>query len=73
VISEPDEQVKLQCERCRHRTMSGCRAFPFGIPEALQEGWIDHRLPYPGDRGYRYETSADGAGRVLWSSSIIRA
>lgn len=57
-----------QCDACRHvdRTAKGaarttCKAFPDGIPPAIF-GYIkpgepvpDHREPYPGDNGVRFE------------------
>ena len=50
------------CLTCRHfhdaddeATSLTCDAFPDGIPEAVLTGEHDHRDPYPGDRGVRYE------------------
>ena len=46
-----------QCVWCRHRWDDGrrCEAFPDGIPEAIAENRYDHRDPYEGDRGVRFE------------------
>jgi hypothetical protein len=32
-----------------------CLAFPRGIPEPIRDGKYDHRTPYPGDCGLRFE------------------
>jgi hypothetical protein len=46
------------CEDCRHRIGFGrlaCAAFPDRIPEQIWNGERDHRTPFPGDRGIRFE------------------
>jgi hypothetical protein len=58
------------CTFCRHRgvtTTAGptCAAFPDGIPQAVWEMRADHRLPYPGDQGIRFE-AADPAAAARW-------
>ena len=42
-----------------------CRAFPDAIPAPLLEGRIDHREPYPGDRGIRFEPDWNAPAAVL--------
>ena len=42
-----------------------CRAFPGGIPAALIEGRFDHRRPFPGDQGIRFEPDWDAPEEVL--------
>lgn len=31
-----------------------CRAFPFGIPDGIWDGSIDHTQPVDGDNGIQY-------------------
>lgn len=55
------------CLVCRHfdRTAPGpsfgCVAYPSGIPDAIFESRVDHREPYEGDRGIRFEPVDDEA------------
>jgi len=32
-----------------------CDAFPIGIPSVILTGERDHRQPFPGDKGIRWE------------------
>lgn len=45
-----------QCIHCRHY-LGGltCTAFPQGIPKEILSGEHDHREPYDGDQGIRWE------------------
>ena len=36
-----------------------CKAFPGGIPDRIFYDGYDHRQPYAGDRGIRYESIED--------------
>lgn len=57
--------IPVQCASCKHYrglkpvgewdTQQVCDAFPDGIPEELLVGDVDHRKPYPGDNGIRFE------------------
>lgn len=56
----------LQCiTLCKHNEAAGtCAAFPDGIPDAIFFGEHDHRLPYPGDRGIRWEPADEQAAQL---------
>lgn len=47
------------CMTCKHLASEArgmeCAAFLDGIPDAIISSAFDHRQPYPGDRGIRYE------------------
>ena len=44
------------CLACKHlRSADTCNAYPDGIPGKILFEHFDHRLPYPGDRGARFE------------------
>ena len=52
----------LHCEVCRHYWGDGkCDAFPDddGIPTAIIRGDHDHRKPFKGDNGVRFEAMGD--------------
>lgn len=47
-----------QCGVCRHlQPRARCTAFPGGIPEAIWSNLADHREPFAGDGGVRFEPS----------------
>ncbi len=50
------------CMFCRHLVegTTKCAAFPGGIPDAIFYGAHDHREPYEGDSGIRFELKPGG-------------
>ena len=65
----PSERFPLcvACQRLR-RPVRGrwtCAAFPGGIPAPLLNASADHRAPYPGDQGIRFEPDWEAPDSVL--------
>jgi hypothetical protein len=59
--------VRPLCEFCQNRFSDGtlrCRAFPDGIPEPIITQEADHRLPYAGDNGIRFETDGTSEDEI---------
>ena len=60
--------VTSECTYCVHRYgndfISGCKAFPGGIPEKILRMEHDHRKPYPGDKGIRFTPKPDVVNRL---------
>lgn len=45
-----------QCIDCkRWQQLGSCEAFPDGVPDAILTNVHDHRQPYAGDQGIRFE------------------
>lgn len=65
--SRLDQSVQMsgssQCVLCVHKRKGtlGCDAFPDVIPVAIAAGEFDHRDPYPGDNGVRWELDPNAA------------
>jgi len=56
--------VDSQCAHCKHlrRPVEAgwpCTAFPQGVPEDVFYNRHDHRQPYPGDSGIRWEPATE--------------
>lgn len=49
--------LQPQCAMCRHLAETGrvCEAFPAGIPDAIWNNLADHRQPFAGDGGIRFD------------------
>ena len=47
------------CANLTDRSARTCRAFPGGIPRPLWSAEKQHRQPYAGDNGIRYEPKAE--------------
>lgn len=47
----------VQCNECAHKVKgtATCKAFPDRIPDDILLGRHDHKKPYPGDHGVRFE------------------
>jgi hypothetical protein len=51
------------CFRCKHyRGQITCDAFPGGIPDEILISAVDHKEPYEGDNGIRFE---DAGGWIV--------
>lgn len=54
--SQTMSSIISQCFYCKHYTGKGaCEAFPSGIPDPILANVYDHKVPFPGDNGIRYE------------------
>lgn len=61
---DEESGLPVACWTCKHydeKSRIRCKAFPGGIPLPIQWGEFDHRQPFEGDNGVRYEPVDDPA------------
>jgi hypothetical protein len=67
--ADAEDLVVSQCAVCRHRGTRGnfpvCKAFPGQIPPEFLLNEADHRKPYEGDDGVRFEPRQGVSALVL--------
>lgn len=55
-VWEDGDMVLSQCVHCRHKKKDNiCTAFSEGIPDKIMSNRHDHRKPFKGDNGIRFE------------------
>lgn len=66
-----------QCVHCKHALpYNKCDAFPDGIPDEINKfNRHDHRKPFPGDNGIRFESDSGGVDEdwfrpIRWPSRV---
>ena len=61
----PDEQHSPQCNKCKyhHSGEFTCDVYPDRIPDEILLNKADHRNPYPGDHGIRFEPLEEEDGK----------
>ena len=66
---DPSAVVVSQCLLCRHYAgdnfAAACKAFPSSVPLEILTNDADHRRPFEGDDGVRFEPRPDAPGPVL--------
>ncbi len=65
------ELFESLCKLCKHRNGFGCTAYPTKIPLEIRQMYVDHRLPYDGDNGVRFEPK-DGSSKTLARLAKVR-
>ncbi len=53
------QYARPACMDCKHffkqKGPFSCKAFPKGIPDEILKGGFNHKKPFPGDNGIRFE------------------
>jgi hypothetical protein len=49
-----------------------CEAFPERVPHEIYIGQFDHRRPYPGDNGIRFEPAEDSESTLRAYENSVR-
>ena len=64
VIQMKNIKSGFSCRLCKHLHDDNitCEAFPHAIPNGIDSGLIDHRIPFPGDNGITFESKKDDQG-----------
>lgn len=54
-VGRVEDLVWASCVSCLCKSRGPvCEAYPDGIPEVILNGKVNHKTPYPGDRGLTY-------------------
>jgi len=54
-VGRVEDLVWASCVSCLRKSRGPvCEAYPDGIPEVILNAKVDHKTPYPGDRGLTY-------------------
>jgi hypothetical protein len=66
--------ICLECTRFHDANEDAltCDAFPAGIPDAIIMSRADHRQPFPGDQGLRFDpVDPDHVGDRTWNPLLL--
>ncbi len=70
---DADTAFASYCGVCKHWRGNGrCAAFPRGVPEKILTCETDHRYPFPGDGGLRYDGPEEEISEMLARAARFR-